>query len=177
MIDENQIGINGSHGARNFLQLAFADERGRIWPVTMLNEFPGNLRTGGSHQFAELSQRFFHADARDTFAFRTVRRYVARKHGAGRHVQVAIGTGAVTEFQSYKKRALRTISTGLDPSRRLKTAGTLPRNKLALRLAATVAFRRWAVRTAVVMAAFCHHNGGYGVFENELFLIVGFKDD
>ena len=160
MIDEDQIGINRSDGAGDFLQLAFADERGRIWPVTMLNEFAGDLRTGGSHQFAELGQRFFNADAGDTFAFRTVRRYVARKHGAGRHVQITVRTGAVTEFQSYKERALRTITTSLDPGRRLKTAGTLPRNKLALRLAGTaVAFCRGAVRTAVKMAAFGHDHG------------------
>ena len=160
MIDKNQVGIDGSDCAGDFLELAFADERGRIRPVTVLNEFTGNLRAGGSHQFAELSQRFFHADARDTFAFRTVRRYVARKHGAGRHVQVTVRTGAVTELQSYKERALWTITTSLDPGRRLKTAGTLPRNKLALRLAGTaVAFRRGAVRTAVKMAAFGHYHG------------------
>ena len=178
MINEHQVGIDGSNSAGNFLELAFADERGRIRTVTMLNEFAGNPRTGGSHQLAELSQRFFNADARDTFAFRTVRRYIARKHGAGRHFQIAVGTGAVTELQSYKERALRTITTSLDPGRRLKTAGTLPRNKLALRLAGTaVAFRRWAVRTAVKMAAFGHDHGRDGVLENELFLIVGFKDD
>ena len=160
MIDEDQIGINGSHGAGNFLQLAFADERGGIRAVTMLDEFAGNLRAGGRHQLAKLSQRFFHANAGDTFRFCTVRRYIARKHGAGRNVQVTIGTGAVTELQSYKERALRTITTSLDPGRRLKTAGTLPRNKLALRLAGTaVAFPRWAVRTAVKMAAFCHYHG------------------
>ena len=159
MIDEDQVGINGSHGAGNFLQLAFADERGRIRAVTMLNEFAGNFSARGSYQFAKLSQRFFYADARDTFPFRTVRSYVAGKHGAGRHFKIAVGTGAVTELQSYKKRALRTITTGLDPSRRLKTAGTLPRNKLALRLAATVAFCRSAVGTAVKMAAFCHDHG------------------
>ena len=126
----------------------------------MLNEFTGNFRTGGSHQLAELSQRFFHADARDTFPFRTVRRYVARKHGAGRHLQIAVGTGAVTELQSYKKRALRTITTSLDPGRRLKTAGTLPRNKLALRPAGTaLAFTRWTMRSAIKMAAFGHDHG------------------
>lgn len=178
MIDKDQVGIDGSNCSGNFLQLTFADERGGIRPVTVLNEFTGDFRAGGSHQLAELGQRFFYPDAGDTFGFRTVRRYVARKHGAGRHVQVTVRTGAVTEFQSYKKRPLRTITTSLDPGRRLKTAGTLPRNKLALRLAgAAVAFRRGAVRTAVKMAAFCHHDGGYGVFENELFLIVGFKDD
>jgi hypothetical protein len=101
----------------------------------MLNEFAGNLRAGGSHQLTELGQRFFHAYARDTFPFRSVRRYIARKHGAGRHIQIAVGTGAVTELQSNKKCPLRTITTSLDPGRRLKTAGTLPRNKLALRLA------------------------------------------
>lgn len=178
MINEHQVGIDGSNSAGNFLELAFADERGRIRPVTVLNEFTGDFRTGGSNQLAELGQRFFHAYAGDTFPFGTVRRYVARKHGAGRHVQIAIGTGTVTELQSYKKRTLRTITTSLDPGRRLKTAGTLPRNKLALRLAGTaVAFRRWAVRTAVKMAAFGHDHGRDGVLENELFLIVGFKDD
>ena len=178
MIDKNQIGINRSHRAGNFLELAFADERGRIRPVTMLDKFTGNLRAGRSYQFAELGQRFFHAYAGDTFSFRPVRRYVAREHGAGRHVQITVGTGAVTELQSYKKRALRTVTTGLDPGRGLKTAGTLPRNKLALRLADTaVAFCRGAVRTAVKMAAFRHHHGRYGVFENELFLIVGLEDD
>jgi len=143
MINEDQIGIDGSHSAGNFLQLAFADERGGIRPIAMLNEFARDFRPGGSDQFAELGQRFFHADARDTFLFRTVRRYIARKHGVGRNLLIAIGTGAVTEFQSYEKRALRTVTTSLDPGRRLKTAGTLPRNKLALRLAGTaVAFRR-----------------------------------
>jgi hypothetical protein len=178
VIDEHQISIDGSHGTGNFLQLAFADERGRIRTVTVLNEFAGNFRAGGSHQFAELGQRFFHAYARDTFLFRTFRRYIARKHGVGRNWLIAIGTGAVTELQSNEKRPLRTITTSLDPGRRLKTAGTLPRNKLALRLAGTaVAFCRGAVRTAVKMAAFGHYHGRDGVFENELFLIVGFKDD
>jgi hypothetical protein len=143
MVNENQIGINGSYRAGDFLELAFADERGRIRTVTMLDKFAGNLRAGGSYQLAELGQRFFHAYARDTFPFRTVRRYIAREHGAGRHMQIAVGTGAVTELQSYKKCALRTVTTGLDPVRGLKTAGTLPRNKLALRLAGTtVAFSR-----------------------------------
>ena len=160
MIDKHQVGMDRSNGTGNFLQLAFADERGGIGTVTMLNEFAGNFRTGGSYQLAKFSQRFFHAYARDTFLFRTFRRYIARKHGVGRNLLIAIGTGAVTEFQSYEKRALRTVTTSLDPGRRLKTAGTLPRNKLALRLAGTaVAFRRGAVRTAVKMAAFCHYHG------------------
>jgi hypothetical protein len=137
MIDENQIGINGNHSTGDFLELTFADERGGIRTVTMLDKFSGDLRAGGKDQLAKLSQRFFHANARDTFRLRTVRRYIARKHGAGRNVQITVGTGAVTELQSYKKRTLRTITTSLDPGRRLKTAGTLPRNKLALRLAGT----------------------------------------
>ena len=143
MIDENQVSINGSHSAGNFLELAFADKCGRIRTVAVLNEFAGNFRTGGSHQLAKLGKRFFHAYAGDTFPFRTVRRYIAREHGAGRHLQIAVGTGAVTELQSYKKRPLRTVTAGLDPGRGLKTAGTLPRNKLALQLAGTaVAFCR-----------------------------------
>jgi hypothetical protein len=137
MIDEDQVGINGCDSAGDFLELAFADKRCRIRTITVLNKLAGNLRAGGRDQFAKLSQRFFHAHARDTFGLHAVRRYIARKHGAGRHVQIAVGTGAVTELQSYEKRTLRTITTSLDPGRRLKTAGTLPRNKLALRLAGT----------------------------------------
>ena len=160
MIDQHQVGVDGSDSSGNFLELAFTNERARIRAVAVLNEFTGNLRAGGSHQLAKLSQRFFHADAGDTFGFRTVRRYVAGKYGAGRHVQVTVRTGAVTELQSYKERALRTITTSLDPGRRLKTAGTLPRNKLALRLAGTaVAFCHGAVRTAIKMAAFGHDHG------------------
>ncbi len=178
MVDKNQVGINGSYRAGDFLELAFANERGRIRPVTVLDKLAGNLRAGGSYQLAKFGQRFFHAYARDTFPFRTVRRYIAREHGAGWHVKIAVGTGAVTELQSDKKRPLRTVTTGLDPGRGLKTAGTLPRNKLALRLAGTAfALCRGAVRTAIKMAAFRHHHGRYSVFENELFLIVGFKDD
>ena len=143
MIDEHQVGIHRSHGARNFLELAFADECGGIRPVAMLNEFAGNFRAGGSYQLAELGQRFFNADARDTTAFRSISGNVARDHGAGRQFKIAIGTRTVAELESYKERPFGTITTSLDPGRRLKTAGTLPRNKLALRLAGTaVAFRR-----------------------------------
>ena len=143
MIDQHQIGINGNNSAGNFLELTLADERGRIRAVAMLNEFAGDLRAGRSYQFAKFGQRLFHAYARNTFLFRTVRRYIARKHGVGRHLLIAIGTGAVTELQSYEKCPFGTITTSLDPGRRLKTAGTLPRNKLALRLAGIAfAFRR-----------------------------------
>ena len=146
MVNEHQIGIDRRHSAGNLLELAFADERCGIRAVAVLNEFAGNLRSGRSHQFAELSQRLFHAYAGDTFLFLTVRRYIARKHGVGRNLLIAIGTGAVTELQSYEKRPFGTITTSLDPGRRLKTAGTLPRNKLALRLAGVAfAFRRRAV--------------------------------
>ena len=146
MVNEHQIGIDRRHSAGNLLELALADERCRIRAVAMLNEFTGNFRSGRSHQLAEFGERFFHTDAGDTFRCCTVRRYIARKHGVGRNLLIAIGTGAVTELQSYEKRALRTITTSLDPGRRLKTAGTLPRNKLALRLAGVAfAFRRRAV--------------------------------
>ena len=143
MINENQVGIDGGYGARDFLKLALADERGRIRTVAMLYEFAGNFRAGGSHQLAELGKRFFKAHAGDTTAFRSISGNVARDHGAGRQFKIAIGTRTVAELQSYKERPFGTITTSLDPGRRLKTAGTLPRNKLALRLAGTaVAFRR-----------------------------------
>jgi hypothetical protein len=143
VVNQHQVGVDGSNSAGNFLQLTFANERGGIRTVAMLNEFAGNFRAGGSYQLAKLGQRFFKADARDTTAFRSISGNVARDHGAGRQFKIAIGTRTVAELQSYKERPFGTITTSLDPGRRLKTAGTLPRNKLALRLAGTaVAFRR-----------------------------------
>ena len=90
MVDENQVGIYGSHGASNFLELAFADERGGIRPVTVLNEFAGNFSARGSHQLAKFGKRFFNAHAGDTTTFRSIRRNVARDHGTGRQFKIAV---------------------------------------------------------------------------------------
>ena len=109
----------------------------------MLNEFTGNLRASGRHKLAEFGQRFFNTNTGDTAPLRSVRSDIARQYGAGRQLQVTVGTGTITELQSYEECPLGTVTTSLDPGRRLKTAGTLPRNKLALRLAGTAfAFRR-----------------------------------
>jgi len=170
VVDEHQVGINGSDSASNFLEFAFADERGGIRTVAMLDEFAGNLRAGRSYQLAELRQRFFNADAGDTTAFgpisrdiagnRLISRDIARDQGAGRHFKIAVRARTVTELQSYEERPFGTITTSLDPGRRLKTAGTLPRNRLALRLAGTaLAFRSRAMRAAIVMTAFGHDHG------------------
>ena len=160
MVDEHKVGVHRSYRARNFLELAFADQRCRIRTVAMLHEFTGNFRAGRCHKLTELGQRFFNPNTGDTAPLCSVRRDVAREHGTGRQLQVTVGTGTITELQSYEKRTLRTVTTSLDPGRRLKSAGTLPRNKLALRLAGgAFALCRRGVLAALEVAAFCHNDG------------------
>ncbi len=160
MVDEHQVGIHGGHCPGNFLELAFADQCCRIRTVAMLHEFAGNFSAGRRHKLAKLGQRFFNTNTGDTAPLGSVRRDIARKHGAGRQLQVTVGTGTITELQSYEECPLGTVTTSLDPGRRLKTAGTLPRNKLALRLAGgAFALCRRAVRAALEVAAFCHNDG------------------
>jgi hypothetical protein len=90
VVDQHQVGIDRRHGARDFLELAFADERGRIRTVAILNEFAGNFRAGGSYQLAEFGKRFFNPRAGDTTAFRSIRGNVARDDGAGRQFKIAV---------------------------------------------------------------------------------------
>jgi len=160
VVNEHQVGIDRSHSAGNFLELAFADECGRIRTVAMLDEFTGNFRARRRHKLAELGQRFFNTNTGDSAPLCSVRRDIARQYGAGRQLQVTVGTGTITELQSYEECPLGTVTTSLDPGRRLKTAGTLPRNKLALRLAGgAFALCRRAVLAALEVAAFCHNDG------------------
>jgi hypothetical protein len=44
VVDQHQVGMDGSDGAGNLLELALADERGRIRTVAMLDKFAGNFR-------------------------------------------------------------------------------------------------------------------------------------
>jgi hypothetical protein len=44
VVDQHQVGMDGSDSAGNLLELALADERGRIRTVAMLDEFAGNFR-------------------------------------------------------------------------------------------------------------------------------------
>lgn len=74
-----------------------------------------------------------------------------------------VRTRAVAKFQSYKERTLGPVTTSRDPGRRFRTAGTLPRNKLALRFGRTAfAVARLCVRaglTVMAAAAFGHDHG------------------
>ena len=147
----------------------------------MLNKFAGDLRSGRRYKLAKLRQRLFNIQMRDTSGLRSLCCGAARQYGAGRHVNIAIGARTVAKLQSYQECALWPVTTSRDPGRRFssETAGTRPRNELVLRFCGTAFAFRCCVRAAltVVAQAFGHHHGRNGVFEDELFLIVGFKDD
>ena len=59
VIEEKQVGIHGRGRARNFLQLACADQSRGIGPVATLQNFTDNFRARASRQCAQFSQRFF----------------------------------------------------------------------------------------------------------------------
>jgi hypothetical protein len=67
MIEKNQIGIHRCGCTSNFFQLAFANESGRIWPVTTLQKFAGNIRAGTHCQSFEFIKGFFSAELWDAW--------------------------------------------------------------------------------------------------------------
>jgi len=176
--DQKQIRVDGSYGAGDLLQFAFANERGRIRAVAVLHKFARDLRSRRCHQFAKFGKRLFKPHAREAAGFGGFGSSLARQYSAGRHFQVAVTARAMAKLQGDQKGPLRAVTTSLDPVRGWETAGMLPRNRLALRLDRTAfAFRLSVLAGITVMhAAFGHDDGGDGVFKDELFLIVGFKD-
>jgi len=142
VVDEHQVRIHRSHGSGDLLQFALADQRGRIRTIAMLHEFAGNLRAGRGHEFAKFAQRFFQADAGNTALFFALRCSITRERSTGRYVKIAVRTRAMAKFQGNKERPLRPVSASFDSGRGIGTAGTLPRNKLALHFDGTFAFRR-----------------------------------
>ena len=78
MVHQNKIGVDGGDSSGDLLQFAFADERGRIRTVTMLNKFAGNFRTCGRYKLAKFRQRLFNIEMRDTSGLRSHCRSAAR---------------------------------------------------------------------------------------------------
>ena len=64
VIEQNHIRGNRGCRARNFLQLALADQRGRIGPVLALGEFTGNLGARARRQRPQFIERFLGAKIR-----------------------------------------------------------------------------------------------------------------
>src|SRR5260370_446575 len=64
VIEQNHIRGNRGRSARNFLQLAFADQRGRIQPIAALCKFAGDLRARARGQRPQLVERFRGAEIR-----------------------------------------------------------------------------------------------------------------
>jgi hypothetical protein len=58
VIEEKQVGIHRRSRARNFFQLARADQSCGIGPVAPLQNFADNFRARAARQRAQLSQRF-----------------------------------------------------------------------------------------------------------------------
>src|SRR5258707_3580076 len=81
----------------------------------------------------------------------------------------------MAELHRYEKCAFLPSMAGFYPSRRVRTPGTFPRNKLALRLGCSGFSFDHRLRTPFSMvAALGHDHSRNSVFEDELFLVVGF---
>ena len=64
VIEQNHIRGNRGRRARNFLQLALADQRGGIGPVLALGEFAGDLGARARRQRPQFVERFLGAEIR-----------------------------------------------------------------------------------------------------------------
>jgi len=62
VVEENDIGRNRSRRSGNFLELAFANQSGRIGTVPVLHEFAGDLRARAGGERAQLIERFFRTE-------------------------------------------------------------------------------------------------------------------
>ena len=59
VIEDNQVGRGGGHGAFQLFQFAAADERGGIGLLAALQDLAGDTGAGAGGQFAQLGHRFF----------------------------------------------------------------------------------------------------------------------
>ena len=64
MIENEEVGVNRCGRARNFFQLATADERCGIGTLPALQKFSCDLRSRAAGQLTEFLQRFFGAKFR-----------------------------------------------------------------------------------------------------------------
>ena len=65
VIEKKQVGIHRRGRARNFLELARADQSCGIGPVAPLQNFADNLRARAPRQRAQFRQRFFRVKLRN----------------------------------------------------------------------------------------------------------------
>jgi len=113
VIEENQVGGNRCGRARNFFQLALADERCGIGAVTMLHEFAGNFGSGAGSKRAQFIQGLLGTE---------IGRTAAPAGGdAGGVVTSRLGSGSDggpdgfgsaasrAELHAYEKRALTAL--------------------------------------------------------------------
>jgi len=64
VVEKNQVSGNRSGSTRDLFELAFADQRRRIGPVTMLQELSDHLRAGTLRQRAKFCERLFGTEFR-----------------------------------------------------------------------------------------------------------------
>ena len=75
MIEEDQVGVRGGGDPRNLLNLARANQRGRIGARAPLHQFRRDFAAGAAHQFAKFSQRLVGIQPRRIYCgFRRIRR-------------------------------------------------------------------------------------------------------
>ena len=117
MIHQDEVGLRRRYRAFYLLQLAFADQRGGIRPVTPLQELPSDLRACRESQLAEFGQRLLRIGiktAGQLGGFRMAERGRARLRCGGRNVKIAIDASEMTEFDPNQKRPLWLTGAGVE---------------------------------------------------------------
>jgi hypothetical protein len=118
VIHQDEVGMRRRYRPLDLLQLAFANERGRIRPVTPLQKFPGDFCACRESQFAELGQRLLRSGtevASDCASgFGGAERGRASLRCTRRNVKIAINPRKTAEFDSNQKRPLWLTPAGAE---------------------------------------------------------------
>ena len=118
MIHQDEVGMRRRYRAFDLLQLALANQRGGIGPVTALQELPGDLRACRESQLMELGQRLLRIGimtaGQIAGGFGMAKRGRARFRCDWRNVKIAIDAREVTELDSNQKRPLRLSGAGVE---------------------------------------------------------------
>jgi hypothetical protein len=118
VVHQDEVGMRRRYGAFDLLQLAFADQRGGIRPVTPLQEFPGDLCACRESQLAQFGQRLLRIRTKVAGhlagGFAVADRGRARLRRAGRDVKIAIDPRETAEFDSNQKRPLWLTAAGAE---------------------------------------------------------------
>jgi hypothetical protein len=118
VIHQDEVGLRRRYRAFDLLQLAFADQRGGIRPVTPLQELTSDLCACRESQLAEFGQRLLRVGIKIAGhlagGFRVAERGRACFRRGGRNVKIAIDASEMTKFDSNQKRPLWLTGAGVE---------------------------------------------------------------